>query len=219
MSDLRQKPLPSGAPAGPGGLAWSGVVQPPPMWAYSGSGEDLAVLQGALLPMCCVKCGARERLVPRDHTFSWTPPWIWAFLPFGVLIPVILSAVLTKRARLRLPLCESCNRRWSAAILIAVFTVIGFLVGLVGGIALIANDLVVPGLLLLLGTVVAPFVIGPVVTRPRLLRARRIDNGWITIRGMHPEARQASLDHQPSQAARPLAPSLPAGSIQQPPPA
>jgi hypothetical protein len=196
-------------------LAWSGQLVGAPPMARAGAGEQIHVLQGALLPMCCVKCGARERLVPRDANFAWTPPWIWAFLPLGVLIPVVLSAVLTRRAKLRLPLCERCNRRWSAGVWIGVATGLGFLGGLIGGIALMVNDLFPLGLALLCSAILAPFLIGPLVTRPRFLRAKKIDErGWVTVVGMHPDARGALLAHEAARTA-PVA-AAPAGAISQP---
>jgi hypothetical protein len=206
---------PPNLPPLPGALAWSGQLVGTPQMARAGVDEQIHVAQGALLPMCCVKCGARQPLVPRDVTFVWTPPWIWAFLPLGVLIPVVLSAVLTRRARLRLPLCESCNRRWSTGVLIGVATALGLVGGLVGGIALMVNDLVPAGLALLCTGVLAPFLIGPLVTRPRFLRAKRIDErGWITIAGMHADARTALLEHETARTAPAAAPS--SGAIQQP---
>jgi hypothetical protein len=81
-------------------------------------------------PDVCMKCGAPSRVVVR-RTFSWTPQWVGTLIVVGLLfftplalIFLIVSAVMTKRMSVRVPLCEKHKGHWTMRMLI---TLLGFL--------------------------------------------------------------------------------------------
>src|SRR5262249_9425663 len=84
----------------------------------------------------------------------------------------------TKRAAIRIPLCEPCNKRWSQAATV----IIGFVVALVlGFFAIRAAD--EPGILLgFMGLlIVGFFAMVFVFVRPRLLEVKKIDDREIFL--------------------------------------
>jgi hypothetical protein len=70
------------------------------------------------LPAVCMRCGA-EATLAKDKSFSWYPPWISTLLVVGILcfsplivVAVILMLTMSKRARVRVPLCEQHQNHW-----------------------------------------------------------------------------------------------------------
>src|SRR2546422_686904 len=90
------------------------------------------VLEDATLPDVCLKCGARERIVRREHRFVYQPPWVLLLVVFCTLIGIAAAAITTKRLKVSLPLCETCNRRWRASRILLVLPLVVF----VGALAL-----------------------------------------------------------------------------------
>jgi hypothetical protein len=70
------------------------------------------------LPAVCMRCGSQATLA-KDKTFSWHPQWISTLLVIGllcfsplILVALILMLTLSKRARVRAPLCEQHQHHW-----------------------------------------------------------------------------------------------------------
>jgi hypothetical protein len=152
-------------------------------------GGYLVFNKNAALPDICLKCGARDGIVRRTQTFTYTPPWVFALLVFCNIGGLFAMLVTMKKAKLNLPLCAMCNRRWRAA---------RFAVGL--SVALLVSPLIVffaaidspnagPLMLLLLGIGLLSFiVVTATFVRPRMLRARSIDDTTIRLSGVDPNA-------------------------------
>jgi hypothetical protein len=61
--------------------------------------------------MVCMKCGA-EATVHKAKTFSWHPAWVLLLLLAGLIPFVIVALVLSKRMRVRAPMCAAHAGHW-----------------------------------------------------------------------------------------------------------
>ena len=75
----------------------------PGLWR---DGNKLVMHKDGRLPGLCIRSGVKtsKRL---SRKMSWHNPWIAFTILAGLLVYVILAVVLTKRATIDLPLCES----------------------------------------------------------------------------------------------------------------
>src|SRR5579871_4414997 len=80
------------------------------------------------LPEVCMRCGAPATVV-RSRKFSWQPQWVIVLLFFGLLPYLIVAIILTKRARVEVPLCDTHKNHWRWRL----FFLIGGPLILVGG--------------------------------------------------------------------------------------
>jgi hypothetical protein len=153
-------------------------------------GNRLRLPLGLPLPNLCVKCGRADGLTIRPQPFRWVSPWTSLFLVFGVLPGVVLQSLLTKRVRLSLPICPSCDSRWSRANLASKLALYGPLAiaaagGVLGALASWGPPIaVVTFLLLLPALLIGPAVVHFFLVRPRSLRTTRIDSDAITLVGL-----------------------------------
>ena len=134
-------------------------------------GDVLAVSRGAKLRDVCLKCGSHHELTRRQVRFT----------RFVVLPPAL------KRADLGLPLCVSCNKRWSRARAAVLASSAAF------GLSVLALGLhedhhsLLPLCLVLF---VAVLVVVYAYARPRMLTAGRIDDRFVELLGCHANAAQ-----------------------------
>lgn len=144
-------------------------------------GNLLVVRKGAALPEQCIKCGAPAEGGPLKKTMSWHQPWLYILILFpGLLIYAIVALCVQKRATVCLSLCGAHRRRRRMLIL----TVWGLILGGVAGFFVGAN--VNNGLILLAGLVL--FVAGLITAVAiQLVKARRIDDHFVWLRGAGPE--------------------------------
>ncbi|HWG41460.1 MAG TPA: hypothetical protein VN688_01655 [Gemmataceae bacterium] len=84
------------------------------------------------LPDLCLKCGAPAAL-SKSKNFSWFPSWVWVLLFVCGLVPfAIVAAIMTKRRRVEVPLCEEHKNHWmwrQVAILGGLLLVLGLVFG------------------------------------------------------------------------------------------
>jgi hypothetical protein len=174
------------------------VHPPAPYYAQPGQGAFQAWIEGDLLhvqkeaplPDCCMKCGSTAIAVRRNQLYTWSPQWAYLFFLVSGLIAIILVLVMQKKGRLHVPLCADCARRWSQGMLYMWLSIAWLVVGLVVGIALIANDLPEAGLPVI-GSAFVFLIVAAVMNRARFLRARKIDDHMISLALVHPMAAQA----------------------------
>lgn len=76
-------------------------------------GKALVLSHDAPLPDVCMKCGAHDGITRREVIFSWSPAWV-RYAIFCI-IGVLLQLLMRVRASFVVPLCGSCNARWSLA--------------------------------------------------------------------------------------------------------
>jgi hypothetical protein len=144
------------------------------------------------LPDVCMKCGAPAD-ANRDHQFRWHPPWVFFLILVHLLVYAIVAMALTKKRRVRVPLCHAHRNHW---VWRQVVSFGGFAVLLFLGIgALIALTDSGPGRrgdalggLLCVGTVVGLIVwLGLVaILQSTAIRPREITNYGITLDGVSP---------------------------------
>src|SRR5258708_25219328 len=99
-----------------------GAPMPQGAWA---SGNILIVSRDAILPPFCVKCGrpAEPNLFPKK--FSWHPQWVYIFILFAILIYAIVATVISKKMKLKVPLCAKHMEKYKTLRLAAAALLLG----------------------------------------------------------------------------------------------
>jgi hypothetical protein len=85
------------------------------------------------LPPVCMCCGAPADLT-KAKLFNWHPGWVYALILVGLLPFLIVALVLTKRMRVRAPVCAAHTYYWTWR---SLFVLGGFLALVLVGIAAI----------------------------------------------------------------------------------
>jgi hypothetical protein len=147
-------------------------------------------------PEVCMKCGAPSSVVVR-RTFSWTPQWVSTLIVVGILfftplalIFLIVSAVVTKRMAVRIPLCEKHKGLWTKRMLIVLLGLLVIL-AFVGCAAYVSvaegdlSDLAVP-LWIVVVALLLGWLITLVVLQQSAIRPTEITDGNITLTGVSP---------------------------------
>jgi hypothetical protein len=161
---------------------------------------------GDNLPNVCCVCG-QAATRDRSETLTWTPPWVFALVFFGVL-PWVFGVMLTRRsAPLTLPVCDRHLRRskrawWVLAVGLALAVGVGASADLIATTAIRPGDLIAGAVLFGLLTVVV--AVG--LTDDRV-RATRIDDRKITLDRVSKEFAEAVL-------AEELGPGGPSGGME-----
>jgi hypothetical protein len=184
-------------PAAPPGY----YASPPPRV----QGKLVTIGKMYALPALCVKCATPGPLQGRVQTFAWFPSWTYAFLFLGLLPMIIVQAIVTKRATLNLPLCPTCNSRWSSARLVRTLTIVGTVVGGLGLATVGAVEDWLPvmgvGFLLVFPGILALIPVDLLLVRPRTLRPTFIDDHVVTLDGVAPQ--MLEVLQRAEQGARP----------------
>ncbi len=127
------------------------------------------------LPSRCIYCN-RDAVTRVSRRFSWHPPLLYLLILAGVLIYAVVAAIVSKRARIQIPLCEHHDRRRS----IRNATVAALFIGGIAGCAAGAmKDGSIP--LFWLGGVAC--IAALLVVSLSRLSPKRIDDREIRLRG------------------------------------
>lgn len=180
-----QSPIGYGPAPGGYGFGWAPA-------RADGALLDVPV-HGSYLPPVCCKCGTREGLQARFATLVWINPLAWLGALGGLLPLAILIAFLQKRVQIHLPICARCNERWTYG---TVFRWLSFLAPfllapIIGGFLgfftesdeAFAIGILVGFVLLIL----MPLLTVKLVSEPRAVIAKRIDDHRALLKGVHPE--------------------------------
>jgi hypothetical protein len=141
-------------------------------------------------PPLCVKCGGADALGHRTQLFTWFPSWTYLLLFVGLLPAVIVQTILTKRAKLDLPICRVCGSEWKTARLVRTLAfVIPIVVGL--GLAFVGSvqdsgPLTILGFLLFFPGILVVIPIDLILVRRRTVRATFVDDRVVTLKGISP---------------------------------
>ena len=73
---------------------------------------------GVALSVCGI-CGNANELDIRKITKTYTPNWVWLFLPLGILPAGILGLLLQVKHSFSLPVCRKCMGRRGLALLVS----------------------------------------------------------------------------------------------------
>ena len=72
----------------------------------------------------CSICGTKNNVAIRGFQRTYTPNWVWLFLPLGILPAGILALALQVKHALSLPICAKCNQRHSSAGVVSWLSII-----------------------------------------------------------------------------------------------
>ena len=61
----------------------------------------------------CMKCGAPADTY-KDHLFRWHPGWVFFLILVHLLVYAVVAIALTKKRRVRVPLCHAHRHHWVA---------------------------------------------------------------------------------------------------------
>ncbi|WP_052573647.1 hypothetical protein [Haloferula sp. BvORR071] len=145
-------------------------------------GDMLVIRDGAVLPLRCVH--TNRPIGPDDWTkrtkFTWTPPWVWALILIHLLVAVIVSLCIAKKAFVTYSMSREARRkliqRRSISLLAAVAGGVGGTVSIItlnGNLALIGACL---GVLTLLVSLI-------ILVVTNALSVKKFNDGWFTLKG------------------------------------
>jgi hypothetical protein len=145
------------------------------------------------LPLVCMRCGAAAEDLVRQ-TFIWQPSWILLAVILGFLPYLVLAFILERRMTIQAPLCYEHRRHWANRSLLnflmgfVFFGSLVFLLLLVNANALARQlqDQVMNFLCLGVSLAALVWAIAATVWEFRLIRAQRIDDHSITLKGVSP---------------------------------
>ena len=91
------------------------------------------------LPAACAICGHEEGISPVTITRTYTPQWVWFFLPLGALPAILLGALMQVKHRFAVNLCSQCKKRRTLAAPVSLLSTIVcttlFFVAVIAGMA------------------------------------------------------------------------------------
>lgn len=135
----------------------------------------------------CVGCGTRTRVKYTLEDFEYIPPVVWLAFPFiGVLAALLLRSA-SRKARVRIPRCRSCEAREATVKLLRGPATLGVVVVLLIAATMAGNGLPVSGGIVALMALPA-FVMSFRRWLGGGLRASYIDEDTVTLHGVHPAA-------------------------------
>ncbi len=167
-----------------------GYVHPP---RAEGTLMDVPVHGAAFPPVCC-KCGTRSDLRARTANLVWVNPLAYLGLLGGLLPMMVLVLVLQKRARMDVPICGRCDRRWSQGVVFRYVAVVApFVLGLASFYVAdaiwddVVTDMIAAFAVFLVLIVALPIAVVKLVSEPRALTAVKIDDHRAKVKGASPE--------------------------------
>jgi hypothetical protein len=91
------------------------------------------------LPEVCMRCGAPATAF-KDKNFSWHPPWVIVLILVNLIVYAIVALALTKRRRVRVPLCDRHKNHWLWRQFVIVGSFVLLLVVGIGAVIAAANE-------------------------------------------------------------------------------
>jgi hypothetical protein len=65
----------------------------------------------SVVPPVCYICGTNDHVDVRTIKRTYTPNWVWLFLPLGILPAAIIGLAVQVKHTFSLPICERCMQR------------------------------------------------------------------------------------------------------------
>lgn len=84
-----------------------------PTGAVSRDGKVLYIPAGAELPDFCLRCNAPAEGYRKKVKLSWHPPALLLLIFLGLLPYAIVALIMTKKARVQVPLCAKHRASWT----------------------------------------------------------------------------------------------------------
>lgn len=165
--------LREGVPIGTATLWNSGSAGP---WR---DGKALVLSRDALLPECCVKCGAPPAM-HLNRKLAWHHPAVYLTILVNLFVYIVVALLVRKTAKVRVPVCAACNARRVRNIIIGTVTFILSLVMYGFGISNVNTDADLSTALLIGGTVLILFSLFWALSI-QLVTARKINDRFVWI--------------------------------------
>lgn len=178
--------------------------------------------EGGKLPAVCMRCGEPAHAW-KAKKFSWCPSWVIVLLFAGVPVYVIVALLLTKRMKVRVPLCEAHQGHWFKRDIFNLCYLV-FIVGLVVGTIMIPSSLGVSKATqdtlfgwACLSTVLAlvVWIVIYAVVDSQMIGPKEITDRGITLKGVAPAFVTALEGWRGQEYDEPIPSVLPADSPQQ----
>jgi hypothetical protein len=144
-----------------------------------------------LFPPICALTGVPTEAA-KKKTFAWTPGWTKVLILGGLLPYVVVSMILTKRMKVKLPLREGKHGHWLVR---QAFLIVGGLFAIqlaCGGLFLspdyekFAGIMAIGGMLLLLGVLITGLVL-----MNKSIHPLEITDREMRLTGVHPNFKEA----------------------------
>jgi hypothetical protein len=88
----------------------------------------------ALVSGLCVMCGTGYDVHVRYVTRTYTPNWVWLFLPLGIIPAGIIGLIVQVKHSMSLPICTRCDRWRTNAGLVSWLAIIACIFVLISGV-------------------------------------------------------------------------------------
>lgn len=111
---------------------------PPPPQFHGNYGYQEPAFHQPQMPMLCIKCGGRQSVYMQHFKKDYVPPVAYLALLMGLLPGAIIIALCRVRHEINAPFCLDCWSRFSKVNTIETLSILGFFVGIVGGIIVMA---------------------------------------------------------------------------------
>ncbi|WP_265594661.1 hypothetical protein [Haloferula sp. BvORR071] len=159
---------------------------PPPGSLFYRHENFLMIRDGAVLPARCIKTNQPQEVKDwnKQVQLTWTPPWIYIFLPFALLPVLLLASLMSKRAKVTYTLCREERSRLVKRKTLAT---LGFFAGvaiLIAGLVYLENSAAGPVAIVAAILMVASLV---VIAITNAVSVRKHKDGWFTVKGCSPE--------------------------------
>lgn len=142
------------------------------------------------LPRVCVGCGALKFVKYTQQELQYVPPVLWLAFPIFGVFTALLAGAVTRKASVRIPRCRSCEAREAKVRVLRGPAALVLVVALLIAATLAGNGFPVSGALVAVVSVPA-FALGYRRWLGGGVSASYIDEGTITLSGIHPAALQA----------------------------
>jgi hypothetical protein len=145
------------------------------------------------LPRVCVMTGATDGVEFRKVKFQWYPRWVNVLILINVLVMAVVAQVTMKRCAGELPFTTEAWERWQKWKWGIGGSVLGLLVGIISGAVLMANDVMVGGLLFPL--VLVQFIVVMVLARRAGPQVESIKDDLLRLKVPSDEVAQRFASH------------------------
>jgi ribosomal protein L40E len=90
---------------------------------YEAAAKQTGIKVPDTLTVCSI-CGTNNDVAIRVFKRTYTPNWVWLFLPIGILPAGIIGLAVQVKHTLSLPICSRCNQRRSLSGVVSWLSII-----------------------------------------------------------------------------------------------
>lgn len=143
-------------------------------------GKKLVTRSETPFPDRCVKCNAPANGFKLKRTLYWHHPAIYLLILCNLLVLLIVSLIVRKKAVLHIGLCEAHRKERSLGIIICTSGILAGIALLIGGATMESGWMALVGV----GALLFGIIWG--IVKARTIAATKIDNGVVWVSGVGP---------------------------------